>query len=294
MIKDKVNLIKYGLKYKVYTPLDVIKTILTKFLPNKLKKYPIYSIYRMKKEYFDEENKRFDFNGIFLPDIPLSYLLCLGTIYIDQFHIFCRFEDDYKHINYYEYDKMCEGSYPFVDCDKIIGIEKGDVVIDAGAWIGDFSAYAAKKGASKVFAFEPQKENYKYLEITAQLNSENVIVPVLKGLGETNKDIGMSGTNETAQIDENSEQKINITTIDEFVNESNINRVNFIKADIEGYERFMLKGAVETLKKFGPKLSICTYHLKDDPEILERIILEANPKYKVIQRRKKLFAYIGE
>jgi hypothetical protein len=43
----------------------------------------------------------------------------------------------------------------------------------------------------------------------------------------------------------------------------------------------MLKGAANTLKKFAPKLAICTYHLPDDPQVLESIIKEVNPDYKV-------------
>jgi hypothetical protein len=62
--------------------------------------------------------------------------------------------------------------------------------------------------------------------------------------------------------------------------------------DIKGAERDMLRGATNVLKTFAPKLAICTYHLPDDPEVLEQIIKEANPKYKVVHIRKKLFAAV--
>ena len=61
---------------------------------------------------------------------------------------------------------------------------------------------------------------------------------------------------------------VNVTTIDEFVKSNNIEKVDFIKADIEGAERDMLRGATEVLKKFAPKLAICIYHLPDDKEVL--------------------------
>ena len=85
---------------------------------------------------------------------------------------------------------------------------------------------------------------------------------------------------------------VNITTVDSFVQSNNLSRVDFIKADIEGSERQMLKGATQVLREFAPKLAICTYHYPDDPQVLEGIIKAANPQYKVIHKWKKLFAYV--
>jgi len=85
---------------------------------------------------------------------------------------------------------------------------------------------------------------------------------------------------------------IQVTTLDKFVEDNNLKQVDFIKADIEGAEREMLKGAVNTLKTFAPKLTICTYHLPDDREVLEKLILEINPCYKIVHLPDKLFATI--
>ena len=87
---------------------------------------------------------------------------------------------------------------------------------------------------------------------------------------------------------------VECVTLDDWVKENNIPRVDFIKADIEGSERDLLAGAGETLRRFKPRLAICTYHLPDDPHVLECLIKEAVPEYKVIQRRKKLYAYVPD
>ena len=87
-------------------------------------------------------------------------------------------------------------------------------------------------------------------------------------------------------------ESVETVTLDSFVRENKLERVDFIKADIEGFERHMLQGAQETLRKFAPKLALCTYHLPDDPQVLENLIKQANPNYNVVQKRKKLYASV--
>ena len=85
---------------------------------------------------------------------------------------------------------------------------------------------------------------------------------------------------------------IETITLDDFVQEQKLDRVDFIKSDIEGFERYMLQGAQETLKNFAPKLALCTYHLPNDPEVMSDLIMRANPKYNVVQGKKKLYASV--
>ncbi|GMO44374.1 MAG: hypothetical protein Ta2B_25150 [Termitinemataceae bacterium] len=132
----------------------------------------------------------------------------------------------------------------------------------------------------------------------------NKFIPVKCGLSDKNCYVPISVNNDSSSIcfdkkiagktySTNIEtETIKITTIDGFAAEKNIPRVDFIKADIEGAERDMLKGAANVLREFAPKLAICTYHLPDDPDVLENLILEANPKYKVVHLGGKLFAAV--
>ena len=87
-------------------------------------------------------------------------------------------------------------------------------------------------------------------------------------------------------------ETITLTTIDKFVEDKGLEKVDFIKSDIEGEERNMLLGATETLKRFAPKLALCTYHFPDDEEVMTKIILEANPNYTIKYLRHKLFAAV--
>lgn len=111
-------------------------------------------------------------------------------------------------------------------------------------------------------------------EETIYLDSEN---PMQSSLGRK--------TSQPLQIKQ--------ATLDSLVfKEKAIPRVDFLKMDIEGSERNALMGARETILKFKPKLSICTYHLKDDPLVLQNIIKSIDPNYKIEMGRKKLYARV--
>ena len=198
----------------------------------------------------------------------------------------------YEHI--YKAGNDCpyyyEGPYEYAE----ITLQEGDVVIDAGANIGMFSALASYKGAS-VFSFEPVPQNQQLLSLTKSLNKNIRICPY--ALSDKTGKMNLS-MEEEGNIGSFSETKstnsfeVNAITLDEFVSQNELDKISFIKADIEGAERKMLTGATEVLKKFAPKLAICTYHYPEDPKLLEGIILKANPNYIIYHHWKKLYAFV--
>jgi FkbM family methyltransferase len=83
-----------------------------------------------------------------------------------------------------------------------------------------------------------------------------------------------------------------MTTVDAFAAENNI-KIDFIKSDIEGYERYMLRGAEYVLKNHQPKLSLKIYHNNyEDAYVLPEIISSINPNYKMIMRKNVMYAYV--
>ena len=77
-----------------------------------------------------------------------------------------------------------------------------------------------------------------------------------------------------------SNTNIPLRKIDTLVNHGIIERVDFIKMDIEGSEYDALKGAVSTIKKFQPKLAISLYHINDDFHRIPILLKNCNPNYK--------------
>jgi hypothetical protein len=75
--------------------------------------------------------------------------------------------------------------------------------------------------------------------------------------------------------------EIPVTSIDAFKQEMAIPRIDYIKLDIEGAERYALEGARETLKHDKPRLAVCMYHLADDIDVLPAKVKMANPAYRI-------------
>ncbi|MDL2256945.1 FkbM family methyltransferase [Bacteroidales bacterium OttesenSCG-928-I14] len=257
-----------------------------------------------------EKDSYFDFNGALVADISNNEetTRLLRYVFDEEYTIPCFFNDDHSksRIEYTSkrfHDERSE-PYFYTDGNFDVTIKKNDIVIDCGAWIGDFSAYAASKGATS-YAFEPTKFAHKTLCETARINeiyskAHGKIVPVLKGLSKEEKTVAFNKSENYQTLFsimvENKPDKemdnLELTTLDKFVEENGLKSVDFIKADIEGSERDLLLGARNVLKTFAPKLALRIDHLPDDQYILKQIILEANPDYTVVQLQRKLYAAV--
>ena len=149
-------------------------------------------------------------------------------------------------------------------------LKKGDIVIDAGAYPGDYTIYAAKKvgETGKVIAFEPNPTNRIVLERNIKAFGLKNVIVVPKGLGETDGvklQMAMDGLHSNAHMsqEEDEEGFIHICTLDAELKRLGISRVDVIKMDIEGAEIKAIQGCVETIKNCKPYILIASYHLVD-------------------------------
>lgn len=168
-------------------------------------------------------------------------------------------------------------------------------VIDAGSQIGEFSLYANNLSPnSNIYSFEPSRYVFEIL----RKNTENVekIKIFNCALGEENKKIKLLVGNKNPMYGgdaiENSgmaknkinkflnSEEVQMITIDSFVEEHKIEKVDFIKMDTEGYERNIIMGAAETIRRFSPVIVCSAYHLKDDKIKIPELIKSINPEYK--------------
>jgi FkbM family methyltransferase len=251
----------------------------------------------LRKEIITKSKKEsfYDFNGIKIPLVDPKMEETLGRVFDETIL-------PYVYFNNHFYESLHKKTHDvYYGLEKIgfkVSVELGDVVFDVGSWVGDFAAYASRCGAI-VYAFEPTPKIFNLLSRTAELNAN--INPVNLGLSDKKGRISMyfddeiGGNNSYIGSVDHSRYKTfesEITTLDDFVEENCIDKVDFIKADIEGFERNMLRGAARVLRRHAPKLAICTYHLIDDPDVLEGIIKDVNPDYRVVHMPKILFAAV--
>ena len=174
--------------------------------------------------------------------------------------------------------------YEYGKCKPNVKAQEGDYVIDGGGCWGDTALYFAHEVGprGKVFTFEFAPENLEIFERNVKLNPQlsQRIEVVQRALWDSSGQVihyapyGPATSVVHSQQDADSLQ-VTTLSIDDFVSESKLPRVDFIKMDIEGAELKALKGAERTLRSFGPRLAISVYHrdrdFMDIPNYLESL-----------------------
>jgi FkbM family methyltransferase len=161
-------------------------------------------------------------------------------------------------------------------------VRPGDVVLDCGANIGLYAMSALERGASLVVAVEPALDNVECLRrnLAAHIAAGRVVV-YPKGVWDKDDVLPLNvqpsnsasysvalryrGAAPGPQVD--------LTTIDELVRELRLERVDYIKMDIEGAERAALAGGAEVIRKFRPRLTVSLEHRYDDPRSIPEEVL---------------------
>jgi FkbM family methyltransferase len=147
-------------------------------------------------------------------------------------------------------------------------LKPGDFFIDIGCNVGLFSLIASQlvgeKG--KVICFEPTPKTFKRLKENIELNSFNNIDS--KNIGLSNE-IGQLFLNQSengfdawntfaSNIDYKFQNKVkvDVSTLDNEIQNLDKNKISLIKIDVEGWEKFVLEGAKEILVNYSPVLLI--------------------------------------
>jgi FkbM family methyltransferase len=180
-------------------------------------------------------------------------------------------------------------AHPHYILDNYMSPQPKDVVFDGGAWEGDTAYwYAHHCGPDGlVYAFEPSPYNYDRLRHNITLmNDVAPIIPVRKGLTNAQgiapwDDMTAAGTCSRISATGGDGTQIELTTIDAFVEDENIERLDIIKMDLEGADFDALVGAKKTIAQFLPDLAISIYHTADHLVDIPLWIHKHFPQYRL-------------
>jgi len=156
-------------------------------------------------------------------------------------------EIDEPIVIYYEiYDAHGAGyiddcSYQHSDCRLL----PGDYVLDLGGNIGIFSRWASDAGAAKIYTLEPVQENFLLLALNRPDSCEAhrlAISDVDNECVEIAYKVNCPGGSSILKHDNGVLQKVMTITIDTLLKNKIIEKIDFLKMDIEGAEIMAFKG----------------------------------------------------
>jgi len=176
------------------------------------------------------------------------------------------------------------GEYNPDETEKILELATGRC-LDIGANIGCISQALVASGF-KVEAFEPQPEVYKLLRANVRANTHCVALGSVEGTAEMPKvhysERGNFGGLGCGFRSIYGSYLVPVKTLDSY----EFSDVGFIKLDVEGFEREVLLGGRETIRKYKPVLYIEDDRVERSKALREMI---AELGYKFVEHKPALY-----
>lgn len=123
-------------------------------------------------------------------------------------------------------------------------IHEGDVVIDLGGNIGVFTRWAYSQGASKVITFEPDARYFKLLKLNSDPRSVLFNAAMSDKIGTTvlYESEHLGGSNILGVPNCENSYTVRTYTMDYLFESGLIDKIDFLKVDIEGAEHEVFRG----------------------------------------------------
>jgi FkbM family methyltransferase len=200
----------------------------------------------------------------------------------------------------------CAGSYeihlyPEIFLDKVysqmpgfspVDLREGYVVIDVGANIGIYSVFVSvAKSNGKIYAFEPHPRALERLRINLKKNGIENVQIINKAVWSSDADIGFEMNKYTvlsrASEEEISGVRVSAISLDSFVEQYGIERIDILKVDAEYAEDAIVAGAESRALAMTDRI-VLECHSEDLRKKVEKIL--KNHKFqKVLQNGKMIY-----
>lgn len=129
---------------------------------------------------------------------------------------------------------------------KQYGLSPASVVLDVGGFRGDWADMVHREYGCKVFVFEPVAEFYS--AIKQRFDDNEAIVPVHAGLGAYTRDenISLAGNASSIMASGEDSETVHIVDVKEWLDDMHVDRIDLLKANIEGGEYELIPRMIET------------------------------------------------
>ncbi len=252
-------------------------------------------------EYFKTLSER---HTVIIPEVPLYGGGIFDAVYLEEHredleYVYSLLADDMSRKLFEDAIRFrITGDVKFLSlCESmedsmrsIPGFADVEFALDGGAFKGDSATdmLSALPNIKHIIACEPDPKTFKKLELFTQSDiARGIVLPVETALNDTvgftesvtsgSRGSGITGKNRRAKVSE-----VRLDTIDNIIGES---RIDYIKLDVEGFEKEAIIGASDTLERESPILSVSVYHRTDDIWYIPRLVREKLGEYKLYVRR---------
>lgn len=164
--------------------------------------------------------------------------------------------------------------------------EEGDIIMDGGisSHVVAQEALSNTIGPSgRLYGFEPDPVGFVEASDKLQNLELNNIELLPLGLWKGKDTLHFKSIGQGSFVTQGPQENTiacEMTSVDDFVKENGVERVDFLKLDVEGSEFNAIRGAIKTIVQHKPKLAISIYHLPQDIYVLPKLIKQIGPEYK--------------
>jgi FkbM family methyltransferase len=183
--------------------------------------------------------------------------------------------------------------YPYLAFHDIEGyiqhgawrIEPGMTVLDVGGCYGEFALYALKcvGPTGRVIMIEPDASNIEVARRTFALNGNPPNLQIFQGglwnrpgtlrfntgQGPVSSVVGIGGDDGGDATAAGDTVEVNVESLPSLAQRLNIERVDFVKMDVEGAELEVIAAAGELPAKHKPRYAIASYHIVNGKQTAE-------------------------
>lgn len=164
--------------------------------------------------------------------------------------------------------QIYESHEPLTTHLMINELKQDMICVDLGSNIGYYAVIESNLigETGKIFAIEPSPVNFPVLKSNLENQKMNNFLAFNIAIGDKNEEMEfiISSKSNWSKIRMNNEKinpedkiiKIPVKTLDSFVNENNITKIDILRMDVEGFEYNILLGANKILEKFKPKIFV--------------------------------------